>query len=257
MDKIKVFRLEDDADELSRVRRISAFAARLTQRGHVLSTVEDVKALYVRPVSDDLFTKFMDMPHPTLQKFAVINYCILGASRRFLAQVTRHQNEVKFMSGSLQYSDYAAENAQVNFTVPYELLDNPEEREKYLRANTYAMKHYYEMRESGIDNDTCGYTAPQGLRNILLISATPFQWKHMIQQRICRRNTAETRYVFLRIWEDLYNIPDGELLFAPKHTLPECCREGNLSCGQAMNEFEWLPHQLLIKEFPLCCREDD
>ena len=46
------------------------------------------------------------LPHPTIQKFAVITVAIVGASRRFLAQITRHQNEVKFMSASLQYSNY-------------------------------------------------------------------------------------------------------------------------------------------------------
>ena len=40
------------------------------------------------------------LPHPTIQKFAVITVAIVGASRRFLAQITRHQNEVKFMSAS-------------------------------------------------------------------------------------------------------------------------------------------------------------
>lgn len=257
MDKIKVFKLNEDTTELTNIKKTAAFAARLTQRGHKLMTVADVTALYEKPISDGIFSKFMDMPHPTLQKFAVINYCIVGASRRFLAQVTRHQNEVKFMSGSLQYSDYACDDAQINFTVPYELLDNPEAREAYLVENTAAMRAYYNAREAGISNDTCGYMAPQGLRNVLLISATPFQWKHMIQQRICRRNTAETRYVFLRVWEDLYTMPDGDLLFAPKNVLPQCCSEGKLSCGNAMNTFEWLPQQILANEFPLCCKEDD
>ena len=39
------------------------------------------------------------------------------------------------------------------------------------------------------------HTTPQGLRNVLLISATPYQWKHIISQRVCRRNTDETRIV--------------------------------------------------------------
>ena len=44
---------------------------------------------------------------------------VVGASRRFLAQITRHQNEVKFMSASLQYSNYTG---QADFAVPYEIL---------------------------------------------------------------------------------------------------------------------------------------
>ena len=57
---------------------------------------------------------------------------VVGASRRFLAQITRHQNEVKFMSASLQYSNYAG---QADFAVPYEILNAPAAiRELYLKS---------------------------------------------------------------------------------------------------------------------------
>lgn len=81
------------------------FAARLTQRGHKISTMEDLLALYEQSFSDDTLSAISSLPHPTVQKFSVITVAIVGASRRFLAQITRHQNEVKFMSASLQYAD--------------------------------------------------------------------------------------------------------------------------------------------------------
>ena len=43
---------------------------------------------------------------------------VVGAARRFLAQITRHQNEVKYMSASLQYSDYSGVE---DFVIPYDL----------------------------------------------------------------------------------------------------------------------------------------
>ena len=44
-----------------------------------------------------------------------------------------------------------------------------------------------------------GHVTPQGLRNALVINATRYQWKHIIGQRVCRRNTDETRIVLLKI----------------------------------------------------------
>lgn len=85
------------------------FAARLTQRGHKISAMEDLLALYEQSFSDDTLSAISSLPHPTVQKFSVITIAIVGASRRFLAQITRHQNEVKFMSASLQYSNYAGQ----------------------------------------------------------------------------------------------------------------------------------------------------
>ncbi len=59
----------------------------------------------------------------------------------------------------------------------------------------------------------CQYTNDYLLTNILIICATPYEWKHMISQRICRRNTDEKRIVMLDIWQKLYEF--DPVLFSP------------------------------------------
>ena len=76
------------------------FAARLTQQGHKIASMDDLMDLYEKSFSVQTVAAMGALPHPTIQKFAVITVAIVGASRRFLAQITRHQNEVKFMSAS-------------------------------------------------------------------------------------------------------------------------------------------------------------
>ena len=61
----------------------------------------------------------------TVAKFGIINVVVVGASRRFLAQITRHQNEVKYMSASLQYSDYSGVE---DFVIPYDLMGTGQAR---------------------------------------------------------------------------------------------------------------------------------
>ena len=95
------------------------FAARLTQQGHSIQNMDDLMALYQKSFTDKTVDRIASLPHPTVQKFTVITVAIVGASRRFLAQITRHQNEVKFMSASLQYSNYSEKAA---FVIPYEKL---------------------------------------------------------------------------------------------------------------------------------------
>lgn len=99
--------------------RMAACAARLTQHGASISNMDDFMELLAQPYTSSFIKNLASLPHPTLQKFTLINVVIVGASRRFLAQITRHQNEVKFMSASLQYSDYSGE---ADFVIPYELL---------------------------------------------------------------------------------------------------------------------------------------
>lgn len=251
MDKIRTAVLNPTA--ISEAEAMMVCAARLTQRGHKVKDLEDFLRLYEQDRTDKTVQAMASLPHPTIQKFAVINVVVVGASRRFLAQITRHQNEVKFMSASLQYSDYSDE---ADFVVPYELLDS-QMRFGYLSQCQEAMRKYKMLVDYGVDNDAAGYLAPQGLRNVLIISATPYQWKHMIGQRICRRNTPETRYVMLRIWEQLYELSPS--LFSRVTTGPFCmqggCREGKMACSAPLWS-EATPTDILQCDFPLCMEGD-
>lgn len=225
------------------------FTARLTQRGHKIQSMKDLMELYQKSYTGETVRTISSLPHPAVQKFAVITVAVVGASRRFLSQITRHQNETKFMSASLQYSDYAG---HADFVVPYEILTaDPSICDFYLKSCREAMSAYEKLEAMGISNDSAGYLALQSLRNILIISATPYQWKHMIGQRVCRRNTEETRYVLLKIWDDLYHL--SPQLFSPEQTGPfcqrDCCKEKKMSCAQPVPK-DMLPSELLLQDFP-------
>lgn len=223
--------------------KMAVAAARLTQRAEKIASMEDFMKLYNAPWKEDsnrMLRNLCKMPHPTLQKFGVINVVITGASRRFLAQITRHQNETKFMSGSLQYSDYSSDNNKTDFVVPYSMLGTEEEK-KYLESCKEQYKMYEKIVVNGKElgwedaGDVAGYAMPQGLRNVLIISATPFQWKHMIGQRVCNRNTKETQYVMLKIWELLKK--ESPNLFGRVYwgCLGSVCQESKgMSCGHAL-----------------------
>jgi thymidylate synthase (FAD) len=247
MNKIEVKILNPEV--VSDAEKMMVFCARLTQRGHGIHNMNDLTELLEAPYQPKTMEAMTKLPHPTIQKFGVINVAVVGASRRFLAQTTRHQNEVKFMSASLQYSDYSG---QADFCVPYDIIKHgPVSVDIYNSVCHEAMEHYECAIESGIDNDAAGYMAPPGLRNILIISATPYQWKHMISQRICRRNTAETRYVMLLIWKELAKLSD---MF--KDCGPFCtdkhmrgCPEGKMTCGKPIDS-DWGPEDILKSDFP-------
>ena len=113
------------------------------------------------------------------------------------------------------------------------------------------MDCYEKLCAEGIGHDAAGYATPQGLRNVLMISATPHQWKHIIGQRVCRRNTDETRIVLLKIWQELYALSPA--LFAPGLTGPFCqrdkCLEGKMTCGRKIDA-DMTPEDLLKADYP-------
>lgn len=125
--------------------------------------------------------------------------------------------------------------------------------EKVLAKNSCQsdMDCYEQLCKAGISHDSAGYVTPQGLRNVLIISATPFEWKHIIGQRSCRRNTDEMRIVVLNIWEDLYNL--SPTLFLPEQTGPFCqrgkCLEGKMCCGIPIPRSA-TPTDIILKDYP-------
>ncbi len=235
---------------VSEAEKTMVFAARLTQRGHLIHNMEDLIRLYNQSFTNDTVKNMGQLPHPAIQKFAVITVAVVGASRRILSQITRHQNEVKFMSASLQYSNYSGE---ADFAIPYEILTAPAAiKELYEKSCRTDMDNYARLCKIGISHDSAGYLTPQGLRNVLLISATPYQWKHMIGQRSCRRNTDEMRIVILNIWKDLYEL--SPVLFLPELTGPFCqrgkCLERKMSCRNPL-DVSLTPADIILQDYPL------
>lgn len=249
MRKIEIAILEKDTYHSAR--QLMGTAARVTQRNQSISCMNDLIALHNRPVSDSLITSLASMPHPTLQKFGTITVAIVGASRRFLAQITRHQNEVKFMSGSLQYSDMTGASS---FVVPYEMLGDADRADDYLRACRKAQHAYESLIMAGVNHDAAGYIMPQGMRNVLLISATPYQWKHMIKQRVCRRNTDETRIVMLRIWQLLQDLDSAMFSECGPSCTTGPCQEGKMACGSPIPR-RADPSDILQQDYPLLFEE--
>ena len=119
------------------------------------------------------------------------------------------------------------------------------------------MKAYKSLVDAGVDNDTAGYLAPQGLRNILIIQGNHDAWLNFIRFRACNRNTKETQYVTLKIWEALLETADGKEMFA--WAGPDClhgkCREGKMSCGCPFMSDG--PTALINAYYPLLARGDD
>jgi thymidylate synthase (FAD) len=229
------------------------FLAKLTQRGHKLSNMQDLEKMYNECIGSSYNgnQRIKDMnrlPHGTIKRFSPITVAVVGASRRFLAQIRTHQVGVDFVSASLQYSDYST---GYDVVVPYSMLDNEQARKAYKATCDIAMDVYSNLQDSfDITNDEAGYVAPQGLRNILIIQANHEAWNTIINKRACNRNTVETQYVMCKIWEELLETHGGSNMFA--YAGPDCiygiCREGKMCCGNNIEQTH--PTDIIEKKWP-------
>jgi len=243
--QVKVFETHGDPGQWA------TFLARLTQRGHKVKDMADLEELFQQSFTPAFVEAISKLPHGTIKRFTPITVAIVGASRRFLAQARTSQVGTNFVSASLQYSDYSGE---ADFVVPYALIeaDHADRQEdpdlpeglqnlnssRYLKSCQKSMATYKIIAES-TDNDTAGYVAPQGLRNILIIQANHQSWDYFIRLRGCNRNTVETQYVTMRIWEELLKTPYGEEFFGKSGSdcMYGACREGKLACGNPMRKY--------------------
>ena len=225
--------------------RVMMALARLTQKGHKIKTSDDLQKLFNSSYKSSTAHEVSRLPHGTIQRFTPITIGIVGASRRFLAQARTHQVGINYVSASLQYSDYSNE---ADFVVPHEIMDSPIEQ-NYLEKCKHDMAYYKAMIENGVDNDTAGYAMNQALRNVLVINANHEAWKHFIRTRGCNRNTSETQYVAIKIWEILLHTNNGEEMF--NNAGPDCvygsCREGKMSCGKPLPSS---PAKIIRKRWP-------
>lgn len=250
------------------------FLAKLTQRGHSISDMASLMELYAKSSHprESTVRAVANLPHGTIKRFCPITIAIVGASRRFLAQARTNQVGFNYVSASLQYSDYSG---KARFVVPYALTEYSETHkdnarasyvaDTYLKTCQVAMKEYEDIALL-CDNDTAGYVAPQGLRNILIMQGNHEAWRYFIRLRSCNRNTVETQYVTMLIWEALLNTEDGQEFFGSAG--PDCvtgiCREGAMSCGKSMQQLAVeartvsteLPRYIIEQKWPLLCEEN-
>lgn len=269
MNKIEVKVLETHGDP----GQWATFLARLTQRGHNIKSMTDLEELFNKSHTPGFVEAIAQLPHGTIKRFTPITVAIVGASRRFLAQARTSQVGTNFVSASLQYSDYSS---TADFVVPYAITEADANatatlyssneplievrthtyREMYLAGCRRDMEEYKRLAEVA-GNDAAGYKAPQGLRNILIMQANHQAWDYWIRLRGCNRNTVETQYVTMRIWEELLKTPDGQEFFGGSGA--DCmygtCREGKMRCGDPMRKFVVMS-KATGKSVPRCIIEE-
>lgn len=175
------------------------------------------------------------MGHTSLLEPLVFGVVVHNATRVFLSQIRTHRH-ASFMSQSQQYQD----QDNFPFAVLPELEDNPDLLAKYTAFMCNAEDLYRDLKGAGISKDQARYVLPGAARNDLFIFANAREWiEKIFPQRLCRRNTFETRYVislilklFLRKYDYLFNS------VGPACITEGACDQGKMACGKPFIDLE-------------------
>lgn len=231
MYKIEVKILDHNFNGMAR------FLARLTQRGHEISCMNDLLKIYEETTHTPPSAMLLTLPHTTIKRMNYMTVAITGLSTKAVSQIRTHATRLTFVSTSTQYSSY--EGRKDNYTIPGGLS----EYERHLMNIAFAeiQGRYNQLISDGIDKDKVGYLLPQGLRKALIISGNMDAWQYVLSLRLCRRNTVETQHIMKLIYKEI------ETVAGPEYTigmLPVCtdgqCQEDKFSCGKKFKRSELL-----------------
>lgn len=223
MDRIEVKILEGNLNGMPK------FLARLTQRGHEITGMDDVLKLYDDAIDGAPSDYLMKLPHTTIQRMNYLTVAITGLSTKAVSQLRTHAKRLTFVSTSTQYSDFSGVND--NYVIPEGLDDHT--MELFIKSYQYMQWVYEDLIKRGIDKDKVSYLLPQGLRKTLIISGSLDDWNYVLRTRLCNRNTEEVQYIARKIVKEIASN------FGEEYTvnmLPSCvndkCLEGKFSCGK-------------------------
>ena len=211
------------------------FLAKLTQRGHQISSMKDLEDLYESSINKVPSERLIKLPHTTIQRMCTITIAITGLSTKALTQLRTHAKRATCISTSTQYSSY--EGREDNFVIPQGLTEM--QRNKMIAAYNAIQGYYNNLIEyEGLDKDLASYILPQGLRKAFIMSANIDDWNYILSTRLCHRNTKEVQHICKLIYKAIRDINPVWVSKA----LPKCaegqCPEGNFCCGQKFDKGE-------------------
>lgn len=213
---------EDPENFLNNIVRIT-FSKKFNTSNNMSAEITDKKNN-----NFDLLINTIEMNHQSILEHVTVSYLIEGASRSFLAQITRHRL-FSFLSASQHYMDYTD---MADFVIPVEIENRGTEYVKeYLESCKKSILEYKNLIDKGIDHSVARQILPNGTRNQLIITGNLRQWMNFLNLRLCGRNTSEIEYVAYLIKKDLETyVPH----IAP-YMVPDCiklgkCTQGNKSC---------------------------
>lgn len=228
MDKIEVKILDHNLNGMP------IFLAMLTQRGHLIKSMQDVLDIYNKVINKTPKEQLIKLPHTTIQRMCYVTIAITGLSTKAVSQLRTHAKRATFISTSTQYSSY--ENRPDNYVIPIGLTE--EQKKLLIDSYNIADEKYSQLLNANIDKDKAGYVLPQSLRKTLIINANISDWNYILQIRMCHRNTLEVQHICKLIYNAIKEIDPVWVTKA----LPLCsygpCPEGKFCCGKLFSKEE-------------------
>jgi len=196
-------------------------------REALTNTMADVSMLTDEPegnVSSKLLKFLFDAEHSSVVEHAVISFMIQGASRSWLAQITRHRM-ASMTSSSQHYQDYR--------NYPFVVHPDYNDSSMIKVFFDYAIDDYNELIRRGMPKEEARQVLPNAM-------AVNFKWTinarslyNFMRLRMCLRNVTEIRVFCDKVFPLVQEWwPEYADILGPPCVTNGKCNQGSMSCGK-------------------------
>lgn len=167
--------------------------------------------------------------HTSVLEHLTYTFLVEGASRSYLAQMTRHRI-ASYTSGSQHYQNYEGYGARIVDGL------SVEQRTVFEEAIQKSMDAYSELMSLGVPKYEARQVLPNAMENNLLITMNARSLINFFKLRLCLRNTKEINVVAIKMYKlCLGHFPElFELVGTP--CMMDKCNQGKMSCGKSLQE---------------------
>lgn len=175
-------------------------------------------------LSNNTIRAVYEMNHGSVFEHIYFTFFIEGASRSFLAQITRHRM-ASFTSGSQHYQDYSDFQASFHPSMSADI--------EVAEAMKNINELYKRLIKRGIDKSEARQVLPNCAANNLLITINARSLANFFNLRICRINTIEILTVAIKMRGLVRNYLPGLFDWVG----PDCveigkCSQKKRTCGR-------------------------
>lgn len=175
-------------------------------------------------VSTKLLKFLFQAEHSSTVEHAVISFRILGASRSWLAQITRHRIG-SFTSSSQHYQDYT----DYDNIVHADLVNDSD-----FDVAFWSLSHIYQKKiQEGVPKEEARQILPGAKAVNLIWTINARSLYNFMRLRMCLRNVTEMRVFCDKVFLLVYQWwPEFAEICGPPCYVDGKCNQGFMSCGK-------------------------
>jgi len=196
-------------------------------REALTNTMADVSMLTDEPegkVSSKMLKFLFDAEHSSVIEHAVISFMIQGASRSWLAQITRHRI-ASITSSSQHYQNYEE----------YPCVVHPSLVDSYTVCDSLysSVSNYASLIYNGIRREEARQVLPNAMAVNLKWTVNARSLHNFMRLRMCLRNVTEIRIFCTKIFPLVQQWwPEYADILGPPCVTDGKCNQGSMSCGK-------------------------